>query len=225
MHSIIDHNITTALIIEDDTDWDVSLRTQITPIASAVRILTKASSNSIRFPYGTSWDVLWLGHCGSKRARPDSSPIHIQDPSVLPMSSIRAAFDTHSSLPSQTRSIEYSTGPLCTFAYAVTLASARKLRAYMTQPDEAYDVRMHHGCADDALDCVVVVPEVMHHQRAVGAKSLSRTEALVMGRLRGNGKRKFTHNIRHSARCNWDRRDGDLVQCLPTEKEWKDGIS
>lgn len=69
----------TALILEDDVDWDIHLRTVQVPLAaSAVRSLlppSKAASpffpfsrsrgNSIQY-WGdhSSWDLLYVGHCG-----------------------------------------------------------------------------------------------------------------------------------------------------------------
>ena len=51
------------LIIEDDTDWDVTVKDQMRRYAKAVRDFTAAPLSDLS-PYGASWDVLWVGHCG-----------------------------------------------------------------------------------------------------------------------------------------------------------------
>lgn len=53
--------------MEEDADWDIGLRTQMPRIAEAVRNLTHFEIDrevSVYPPYGLTWDVLWLGHCG-----------------------------------------------------------------------------------------------------------------------------------------------------------------
>ncbi|KAL3457118.1 hypothetical protein BJX64DRAFT_280868 [Aspergillus heterothallicus] len=51
-------------IMEDDTDWDVSLKTQLQTFAIAVRALQGLDDCTTNSPYGDDWDILWLGHCG-----------------------------------------------------------------------------------------------------------------------------------------------------------------
>ncbi|KAK3503330.1 hypothetical protein B0T13DRAFT_411203 [Neurospora crassa] len=89
LNTIIDQNLTSALILEDDADWDIRLKSQLQvfdraaqpltqhthqastltdsekivnlPITSIPSLPNQASSS----PYGNNWDVLWLGHCGT----------------------------------------------------------------------------------------------------------------------------------------------------------------
>ncbi|KAK0654008.1 family 25 putative glycosyltransferase [Cercophora samala] len=92
LQRIVRENLTSALILEDDADWDIRLKQQMQVFAQAARALTqptpKASSTgkplsatepqseisisqiptnlrSRLTPYGDNWDVLWLGHCGT----------------------------------------------------------------------------------------------------------------------------------------------------------------
>lgn len=81
-----------ALIFEDDADWDVRLKAQMQTFAQAARAFTqpvkgqtlgeqyrhmhhaeipfeglpKTISHPKSSPYGDDWDVLWLGHCGTE---------------------------------------------------------------------------------------------------------------------------------------------------------------
>jgi hypothetical protein len=87
-------------------------------------------------PYGRDWDVLWLGHCGARLPPPSPhSPNRIvvandrtvPEPQYLkPMSN--APLDAMGSLyPPHSRVIHQSNATLCTIAYGVTQAGARKL--------------------------------------------------------------------------------------------------
>ncbi|MCJ1385904.1 hypothetical protein MMC17_009028 [Xylographa soralifera] len=246
LNNIIESSTTTALIIEDDADWDTAIRSETIPIASAVRSLTNASSSSDIYPYGTDWDVLWLGHCGDIYSTASPSSIQFSDPTVLPTNALRNVWigTTYEAFPNHTRNVHYVGGPMCTFAYAVTLHGAKKLKQWASTTGEAFDVKMHRGCVDGALNCLTATPEVMHHQRMLGAQSLSNDETVRDYGIEGaeqrvgdvgsgrsqelagsgvtlGGHRVFTHNIMYSARCNWNRGDEEPVQCLPNEEEWE----
>ena len=67
LRKIVDRNLHSALIVEDDADWDVAIRRQIGPVAEAVRLLTdEAHRDGGAAPYGDEWDLLILGHCVSR---------------------------------------------------------------------------------------------------------------------------------------------------------------
>lgn len=77
---MVEENIASALILEDDADWDVRLKEQLGFIARGTRILLDMAHkedafvgklspkqrqvDEINSPYGDGWDILWLGHCG-----------------------------------------------------------------------------------------------------------------------------------------------------------------
>ena len=98
---IVSENISSALILEDDVDWDLRIRQQLQDFALATRALiqpgqgsegrthfnvtipTGRSEGATRLvmlmhgnlpititpsvsPYGDNWDVLHLGHCGTR---------------------------------------------------------------------------------------------------------------------------------------------------------------
>ncbi|KAK4195479.1 family 25 putative glycosyltransferase [Triangularia verruculosa] len=91
LQRIVRENITSALILEDDADWDIRLKQQMQVFAQAARAFTqparragataktlsvqKSTELSISqlpttsrprvTPYGDNWDLLWLGHCGT----------------------------------------------------------------------------------------------------------------------------------------------------------------
>ncbi|KAI0385127.1 glycosyltransferase family 25 protein [Hypomontagnella monticulosa] len=104
---VVTENLTSALILEDDIDWDVRLKSQLQTFSLASKTwLRESGSNrheiellgeirgagATRFfsttgtareaPYGDGWDVLWLGHCGADFPDPSSliSPLKITIP-------------------------------------------------------------------------------------------------------------------------------------------------
>ena len=245
---VIDTKTTTAFILEDDADWDVTLPAQLLEISSAIRNFTNATSAPEMYPYGLDWDVLWLGHCGDIFNRSDPRNIAIYDSAMLPLDRLRNVFfdpEFYLQFRTQTRILHRSAGPVCTFAYAVTLKGAKKLRNWASTTGEAFDVKLSQGCRTGALKCLSVSPEVIHHQRMPGTASLSTgggwrknvkqvdpfeksdgslvSPTLTISELKiPASDRVFTHNILHSARCNWNRNDTELVECAPTDDEWED---
>lgn len=77
---MVEENIPSALILEDDADWDVRIKEQLVAISQGTRVLLDRAHeeeaftasltpkqrqvDQINSPYGHGWDILWLGHCG-----------------------------------------------------------------------------------------------------------------------------------------------------------------
>lgn len=72
----------TALIIEDDVDWDVEIKSQMRLVSDNVREYMHAAPDDPT-PFGTEWDVLWLGHCGALAMNLDGSAMEV-DPLLYP---------------------------------------------------------------------------------------------------------------------------------------------
>ncbi|KAK3044678.1 hypothetical protein LTS18_000638, partial [Coniosporium uncinatum] len=113
----LDSDLSTALILEDDVDWDIHLRTtQIPLVAHAFRTLTHASHpphsrflpRSLKTPdpdpstpfWGPTpnWEILYLGHCG------DFFPITAlhPDPTSSNPTSLLSSDHSDRNLPPQT---------------------------------------------------------------------------------------------------------------------------
>lgn len=101
---IVKRNLSSALIMEDDADWDIRIRDQLQDFATATHALTQPLAGSFTYadstypepkddtipvfdfhqlpsvvspttsPYGDHWDLLWLGHCGMNFPSKDKSP-------------------------------------------------------------------------------------------------------------------------------------------------------
>ncbi|KAL4810676.1 hypothetical protein BDV18DRAFT_155288 [Aspergillus unguis] len=203
---IYQSKLESALVLEDDADWDVEIKAQMGNISSAVRNLTKIDEGEPA-PYGLSWDVLWLGHCGEQWDEWTDTVI-FNDTNVLPHHQYIGFWaDSLAQLPDGKRAVYSSTMPVCTFAYAVSYAGAYKILSHMSAGmGEAFDVQMQNLCQRRIFNCVSVVPEVFHQYfppLELGVKSdvdigngesMGKIEAAetVMG---------STENILHSARC------------------------
>lgn len=167
----------TALIFEDDVDWDIRLRTQQIPRAQkAARSLSSASSSwSSQYPWGdpADWDLFYLGHCGDyfndlseKVGVGHHHPSDLEriphvvfpDPTMPFRTDIHpftASLFTALQIPEQHRLLHASQWPLCTFGYAVTRAAAQKILSTVAPEKEdisrdliAYDAALLSGCRD-----------------------------------------------------------------------------
>lgn len=152
---MVEENIPSALILEDDADWDVRLKDQLVAISRGTRILlnmadkedaftanltpTQRQLDVINSPYGDGWDILWLGHCGE--TFPERIPGHHE---IYDLSSTRYtyyAMENDETLPTEseswisgdlqrhrgTRWVHFSGGPTCSQAYALSQSGARKI--------------------------------------------------------------------------------------------------
>ncbi|KAG0651906.1 hydroxylysine galactosyltransferase 1 [Hyphodiscus hymeniophilus] len=96
MQEVIQRNLSSILILEDDADWDIRIMDQLHDFALAAQAITQPllrvypagnlfqsrTKNDIPFeklpqtvspehsPYGDNWDLLWLGHCGVAVPKP-----------------------------------------------------------------------------------------------------------------------------------------------------------
>ncbi|KAI9771317.1 MAG: hypothetical protein M1840_002287 [Geoglossum simile] len=88
----IEDGVDTALVLEDDADWDVSLKDQLNLLSREIKSNESplrqggSSSQSARpdAPYGLDWDILHIGHC--LHGNPDNvvPGIIYKDPSTVP---------------------------------------------------------------------------------------------------------------------------------------------
>lgn len=125
---IVRENISTALIMEDDADWDVRLKPSLTDFARGARYIQSIPPNASLFsPYGDDWDVLWIGHCGETFPENDDRVFVIpDDPSVpsprhigYPLLAERYA--------NHTRVVHRANGPICLYGYALSQRGAQRM--------------------------------------------------------------------------------------------------
>ncbi|RAK95643.1 uncharacterized protein BO80DRAFT_506031 [Aspergillus ibericus CBS 121593] len=184
LQRIVSERISTALILEDDVDWDVTLKTQLHDFAQGALALQPNQPHAS--PYGPSWDLLWLGHCGMKCER--NSPFYIikNDPTSVPAYALPQYWAGPAIHPlvdniKHNRLICKSTLAVCSTAYAVTLPAAQKiLAAVSVAPTEesmpagesiVYDVMLGRLCETGYLRCISTYPSVMGNWKGAGLPS------------------------------------------------------
>lgn len=91
MRQIVRDKVSSALIFEDDADWDVRIVDQMQQFAVATKELLKHGSQDKKddqrtnSPYGEGWDMLWIGHCGGFQGNTSSVPHYIiRDDETVP---------------------------------------------------------------------------------------------------------------------------------------------
>ncbi|KAF2648312.1 glycosyltransferase family 25 protein [Lophiostoma macrostomum CBS 122681] len=160
----LDSNLETAIILEDDVDWDIRLRSVQVPLAaSAVRSIlpparsvshAASASGDLSQYWGNpaSWDLLYLGHCGdyfgevnNDGPKPPEKGFdweglpHVlyRDPS-LPVKDDLHPFTKSLfdalKMGEHQRAFHRSKFPLCSFGYAVTRPAAERLLSDLAPP-------------------------------------------------------------------------------------------
>ena len=187
----LDSGLSTALIIEDDVDWDIHIRNHQVPLVAAqVRKLLSASPANPNDHYSavrehnreqsywgdmTQWEVLYLGHCGDYfdlKFMPDLPHNIFHDDTVPSMEYLHP--DTQrwlmdAGIRSKQRMIHRSKQPLCSFAYALNRKSAERMMEELSREEEghgtwSFDVRLLEACRDMGWKCWTANPELFHHQ-------------------------------------------------------------
>ncbi|KAH0489130.1 hypothetical protein TgHK011_009574 [Trichoderma gracile] len=229
IRQVVKQEIGSALIIEDDMDWDIHLKSQLHDIAHGARHILREASALPHSPYGDGWDVLWLGHCGEpfpetleenaglpsdNMAQMSAKYIIHDDETVPPYSKVSKLVDW-SQYPPRTRIVHMSAAPICTFAYAVSQTGARKI-LYGLSVDGlhmAFDNSLAQLCRDavyglgrnqsSGLDvkCLSVNPTIMFHHKAKGpvAAGSDIQDVGSDGSVREKG---VTESVRWSTRLN-----------------------
>ncbi|KAK6836830.1 hypothetical protein PG987_007325 [Apiospora arundinis] len=161
---VIQSDLNSALIMEDDVDWDVNIKDQLSLAAETVRKHVKAPFEEDN-PYSSRWDVLWLGHCGDI-PRDNETFTFFKDPTVVRHSAYEGFAKGYvgDHFPEGQRAVYRSQGAICSYAYAVNRAGVRKVLEYVSEGQEqAFDTKLFQGCRNGKLDCIAVNPELFRH--------------------------------------------------------------
>lgn len=182
LETFIESTHETALVFEDDVDFGVNIRSQMSLISEAFWNHSKQVPTPEDFsldPYlDSTWDIFWPGHFGMAFA--DGAQIHpYTDLYALPWTHLTSQFNNYyeqmaAEKPPAKQQLAFNVAPLATFAYAITRSHAVKLVAKLRK-DRAYkfDNALHVDCKGLAQRCVAPVPQVFHHHQVEGEKSLS----------------------------------------------------
>ena len=175
--SILDNNLSSALIVEDDADWDVSLKTQLTQFALGSRHILNASMSSEPLsPYGDGWDMLWLGHCAQDTPSKPLARYFIANDTTIPPAGRRwSLWNPEETLTYDlpynhtTRVVYQPAGGVCSYAYALSYTGAQKMLYHLSYShfDGPFDIGQAGLCkrgrkGEIDFSCVGVYPGLIH---------------------------------------------------------------
>ncbi|KAL5691837.1 hypothetical protein EMGR_006520 [Emarellia grisea] len=183
---VLQNSYTTALILEDDADWDVALKMQLREFARGVRLLNGEENAPKTAPYGTDWDILWIGGCASGPGANETTFFAIPDDPTVPSPDKRDGWggpletwkQQYPNLPiGTTRFLYRAEMGCCTYGYAVTREGAKKILAALSvdRLDCAVDNAMSDLCAGTngrrQLKCFATFPNLIGTYRHAGPAS------------------------------------------------------
>jgi hypothetical protein len=133
--SIVNHKLSSALVFEDDADWDVDFRRQLEDYALGSQYILDSIDGPVpHSPYGDDWDLLWLGHCASGVAKDDNRRFVIRNDPTVPPPKYRTNYGNTpdmSSYENTTRIVFANTGGVCLYAYALSYRGAQKVLSFI----------------------------------------------------------------------------------------------
>jgi hypothetical protein len=168
-------------------------------------------------PYGDSWDVLWIGHCGMhfpfERSPhvPKARVIRENDVTVAPKKSLwtfNIPFTLKEKYPPHTRAYHHVQEGVCTLGYAVSQKGAQKLlyEVGLKGVTAAFDLLLRWYCEGEkgrgaGRQCLTTQPGLFQHHRPAGLAS-----AMSDIGNHGDGWREnaMTDMVRWSVRLNAD---------------------
>jgi hypothetical protein len=182
--------IPSALFIEDDSDWDVTLKAQLFEFAHGTRYLQETDDISrsrelpvkTYSPYGDDWDLLWIGHCGIENHKDRDQKYWViqDDPTAIP----KHLRKWHNRQPNFTpvalngtnsRIVFTPRNGLCTSSYALSLRGARKLLYHQSILGKALasDLALRTLCNHNWMNftCYAPYPGLVGAHRAAGDTS------------------------------------------------------
>ena len=173
--------VASALILEDDTDWDVSLKSQLYSFAQGSRAILGNDADTRHSPYGEGWDFLWLGNC--RMGVPDTETrfyVTENDLTVPPTTKRYTSWSSkrrpRESMQNNTRLVFRPNYGMCGYAYAVTYDGARKLLSSLsvTSRNEPVDLGWRDMCSGRwkiPFSCIGVYPSIFSSHRFAGPQS------------------------------------------------------
>ncbi|KAJ5504763.1 hypothetical protein N7463_007637 [Penicillium fimorum] len=180
LKSVIANSYSTALVLEDDADWDVNIKTQLREFARGLHSLKGDKKVSKQAPYGTDWDLLWIGGCSSAADVNETQFYAIpNDPTVPRVERRRTWFGPLDSWKEEfpedsTRFIYRAQEGCCTFGYAVTARGAKKILTALAidHIELPVDVAMAELCGGlgdrERIECFAPFPNLIGTYRPAG---------------------------------------------------------
>lgn len=187
-----------------------------------------------RSPYGDNWDILWLGHCGTRfpdKEKDEDLPrgrVLFKDETVPSSQHLSLQFGTDDLIrryANHTRAVHHTAESVCSLAYAVTQRAARQILfdIGLKELRGPYDIMLREYCdgigARKTRNCYTAQPQYFQHHRPVG--STRKNSDINSGDKDEDefNEQAHTYNIRWSTRMNLQRLvDGETE----FEDQWPD---
>lgn len=181
--SMVANNIATALIFEDDADWDVGIRAQMRELARGTRWLGDETEKDTKHssPFGDDWDILWVGHCSTKSGHDPRRWVVPHDPTVVPPEHRiyhdkpnMQNWEAGPNADNQTRIFFVATWGVCTTAYAVSIRGAMKMLYHqsLSKFNMPIDTGLGFMCANPLgasnFRCIAPYPTMVGLSRPAG---------------------------------------------------------
>ncbi|KAL8766536.1 MAG: hypothetical protein Q9194_006238 [Teloschistes cf. exilis] len=224
---IVRDRISTALVLEDDSDWDVSFKEQLVDFATGARYVQGLTSKS-RSPYGDDWDLLWLGHCSAQQYLDGDQRRFVveNDPTVPPMNH-RVNFNEVPKLADMgydntTRIVFEARDGVCLYSYALSYRGAQKVLRWQNNVKKfnPIDIGIGNQCKNDAnFKCIAVFPQLVDSHKSAGRQS--RDSDIGQFDAKQIREKGFTYNIVRSTRLNIENLM-NTAQDAKIENQWTD---
>ena len=205
---VVRERISTAIVFEDDSDWDVSLRTQLEQFAQGSRYLLNSKSDADpHSPYGDDWDLLWLGHCGVSTHPADPRHFIISNDPTVPSPKRRINYQevpNMSGFSNSTRIVHRVSSGCCLYSYALSQRGAQKMLLAQSSLAKFYpiDIGIRVMCRDsDDFKCIGVFPQIIDSHKAAG--SIERDSDITNFDKQKVRTKGYTNNVVRSTRLNW----------------------
>ena len=209
--SIAGNNITSALMIESDNDWDPRIKSQLTnfseaavPTTNFVDISGDLRASSIdktinASPYGNDWDMLWLRTCGAQgdifyASKDTTATPYLEEHQIRTEQLGVKEFGPGERLL-HTHLVTNVHNALCLHAYAVSLRGARKMVKLAEEANSMMDLYIGRKCGDRSLKCIATYPHVF--SMAEGKSSMG--DVSVLG-TEGTGGKTLQYSKRVNAK-------------------------
>jgi len=176
---MIAHNISTALIMESDADWDMRIKEIMPQLAQGIKALVDwpfhrpHHTQDVRIePYGDTWDIVWIGHCGSSHK--GNTRIYSWNDSSVPPENREWRFAgglTEQQHVPGTRTLYQFDATVCSTAYAISLQGATKLARYFKVANKNLDLQLSDFCTGTArgiadMVCLGVWPQIITNSQS-----------------------------------------------------------
>lgn len=205
--AIVRNRLSSAIVFEDDADWDIDFKSQLEYFAAGSRYLSDSiSSSKPHSPYGDDWDLLWPGHCAIGYHKEDSRRFLIDNDPAVPPPNHRVTFGNKpdmSAYDNSTRVVFRAGGGVCVYSYALSFRGAQKLLHHENSRTEykPFDLSMDGLCRNNPdFKCIGIFPQIIDSHKAAGAVNRDSD----IGEIKGSEQRKtgYTFNIVRSVRIN-----------------------